>query len=157
MKRKCASGLLLALLMGMLTNAPASDAQSLFEAISSSNRFTILVSAVKESGQVKSLTEAGKNTLFAPTDEAFRKLGDDELKSLIADKQRLRKLVKAHIVTGTNISSEMLSGSGGKDINGFVISAKKDDMRIGSAKIAATDLEYRNGVMHEIDTVLIPK
>jgi uncharacterized surface protein with fasciclin (FAS1) repeats len=128
---------------------------TLFEHIANSATHTILLSAVNETGQVKTLNDKkGTNTLFAPTDEAFKKLGEAELNKLINDKERLKKVVEAHIATGKVLTTKDLKGL--KDVNGFAISTA-DGLRIGGAKVIGPDQECKNGVMHVIDAVLLPK
>jgi uncharacterized surface protein with fasciclin (FAS1) repeats len=136
----------------------AADSNStLFERVAASANHTILLSAITETGQVKALNDKkSSSTLFAPTDDAFKKLGEAELNKLINDKQRLKKVVEAHIVAGKVLTTKELKDQSVKDPNGFAITTA-DGIRIGGAKVIGPDLESKNGVMHVIDAVLLPK
>ncbi len=119
-------------------------------------KFTTLVAAVKEAGLVETLKGAGPFTVFAPTDEAFKKLGDAKLKAVLADKALLKKILLAHVVVGkAAMASDVVKMDGAK-VNGFEIKAKTDGVTLGEAKVLKTDIKCSNGVIHVIDTVLVP-
>src|SRR5438445_729481 len=99
MVRKLLAVCTLAVMVGAV--APAADEEkSVAETVLSLKGHTILASAIRETELAKQLREKGPMTLFAPTDAAFRKLGDDRVRSLVADPKRLKELVLAHVVTG---------------------------------------------------------
>lgn len=154
MKARTIAGAALAALLSLTSTTFGTDPTTLFGNVQASNDHTILLTALKEAGLVNDLSADGANTLFAPTDEAFKKLGEEQIKKLVADKDLLRKLVLAHVVQGTALTSNDLKKR--KELNGFTISAK-DGVKIGNAKIVIADRKCSNGIMHVIDTVLIPK
>jgi uncharacterized surface protein with fasciclin (FAS1) repeats len=154
MKSRLVAGSALSCLLVYATISSASEPKTIYDFIDNSSKFTILRSAIAESRLVAPLnTMEGKNTLFAPTDEAFKKLSPDQLKKLIDDKDLLKKIIQAHMVLDKSLTQKDLKGM--KDLNGFPISTE-DGIKIGNAKMTAFDTVCRNGVIHTIDTVLIP-
>jgi uncharacterized surface protein with fasciclin (FAS1) repeats len=150
------AGLALSCMLSVASSLSAVDPKDIFGNIGLSSNHTILLTAVKESKLEVTLSAKGAYTLFAPSDEAFKKLGDEQLKRLIEDKTLLRKILLAHFVVGKSLSSDDLKGMAGKELNGFTISVN-DGLKIGDAKMKPVDLKCSNGVIHTIDTVLIPK
>jgi uncharacterized surface protein with fasciclin (FAS1) repeats len=144
----------LLLLVLLVTPAPAVDAKPIFETIEASDKFTILQVALKEAGLDGMLNRDGSYTLLAPTDAAFKKLGEEQIKKLVADKDLLKKILMAHIVTEKALTAADMKSL--KDFNGFRISAA-DGLKIGDAQIIGTDTKCKNGNYLTIDTVLIPK
>ena len=158
MNTRLIAGLILLYLLGVVATTFAAEQKTIYENIDASSNHTILLSAVKEARLEITLSVKGTNTLFAPSDEAFKKLSQDQLSKLIEDKDSFRKILLAHFVVGKAISSDELKSMPGKELNGFQISVKDDGTRIGNAKVIAADLKKcSNGIMHTIDTVLIPK
>jgi uncharacterized surface protein with fasciclin (FAS1) repeats len=123
--------------------------------------FSTLVTAVKEAALVETLKGKGPFTVFAPTDEAFKKLGEETIKKALADKELLAKILKAHVVDGKVMAADVMKmdGQDAKTLQGtaFKIKAGKDGVMIGDAKVTKTDIVCTNGVIHVIDTVLMPK
>jgi uncharacterized surface protein with fasciclin (FAS1) repeats len=156
MRSRHLASLALGLILGFASYSPASDQKSIYENIEASSNHTILLSAIAEARQVMILNAKGANTFFAPNDEAFKKLSEVELKKLIENKELLKKIVLAHLVTEKAITSQDLKKMVGKEINGFAIS-DSDGLKIGDAKVKQADLKCSNGIIHVIDTVLIPK
>jgi uncharacterized surface protein with fasciclin (FAS1) repeats len=150
----CFVAVLLVLLF--VTPTPAVDAKSIFENIEASDKFTILQVALKEAGLDGMLNKDGPYTLFAPSDAAFKKLGEEQIKKIVADKDLLKKILMAHIITEKALTAGDVKSLDGKDINGFRISAA-DGLKIGDAKVVGMDAKCKNGNYLTIDTVLIPK
>lgn len=126
-------------------------------AIAAGNKdFSTLVTAVKEAGLVDTLKGEGPFTVFAPTNKAFEKLGDEKLKAVLADKELLKKVLLAHVVVGKAVMAKDAMGLDGKEVNGFTVKAGGDGVMIGDAKVIKTDIKATNGVIHVIDTVLVP-
>jgi uncharacterized surface protein with fasciclin (FAS1) repeats len=144
------------LVLLFVTPAPAVDAKPIFENIEANDKFTILQVALKEAGLDAMLNKDGSYTLFAPSDAAFKKLGEEQIKKLIADKDLLKKILLAHIVTDTAHTAADMKSHDGATINGFRISTA-DGLKIGDAKIVGMDAKCKNGNYLTIDTVLIPK
>ena len=156
MKIRLVAGFALSCLLVFAAHSSASEPKNIYDYIGNSSKFTILRSAITESRLAAPLnTMEGKNTLFAPTDEAFKKLTPDQLKKLIEDKDLLKKIITAHMILDKSVTQKDLKGMGGKPINDFLISTE-DGIKIGDAKITSFDTVCKNGVVHTIDTVLIP-
>jgi uncharacterized surface protein with fasciclin (FAS1) repeats len=106
----------------------------------------------------ETLKSGGPFTLFAPTDEAFAKLPQADLDALLKDKAKLAEVLKFHLVPGTVSSMEVAKLSAAKTLEGeeLAIDATKG-VKVGTATVTKTDITASNGVIHVIDTVLMPK
>ena len=124
--------------------------------VASSKNHTILLTAVKEAGLVETLKGKGPFTVFAPTDDAFKALGEDTIKSVLADKDLLKNILLAHVIVGQEARAADVLKLNGKEVNGFKIDTS-DGVKIGEAKVIKADLLAGNGVVHVIDKVLLPK
>ena len=118
--------------------------------------FKTLVAAVQAAGLVETLSGKGPFTVFAPTDKAFAKIPEETLKAVLADKEKLTKLLMAHVVIGKSVMAADVGKLDGEKVNGFMISTK-NGVRIGTATVTKADIECSNGVIHVIDTVLMPQ
>jgi len=145
---------LVGLIAATATRAADEDA-SVADTLVASKEHTALLTALKEAGLFAALGGKGSVTLFAPTDAAFKKLGDDTLMKMAADKDYLKRLVAGHVVTGKALSAKDLAALDGRELNGFKVSAK-DGLKIGDAKVTKRDVRCGNGVVHVIDAVLVP-
>lgn len=123
-------------------------------------KFKTLVAAAKAAGLVKALSGEGPFTVFAPTDEAFAKLPEGTVESLLKpeNKGKLAAILKYHVVSGRVYSSDALAAGKAKTLQGDAVSitAKGSDARVNDAKLVATDLDASNGVIHIIDSVILP-
>jgi len=155
MKAKLFAAAALALTLGLTARATAADEKTIAEVVAGSKDHTILLTAVKEAGLADTLGGKGPFTVFAPTDAAFKKLGDAKIKEVVADKELLKKILMAHVVSGKAVYAKDVPGLNGKEVNGFKIDTT-DGVKIGEAKVTAADVKASNGVVHVIDTVLIP-
>jgi len=119
--------------------------------------FNTLVTAVKEAGLVETLKGEGPFTVFAPTDEAFAKIPEEELNALLADKEALTRVLTYHVVPGKVMSSEVVTMDSAKTAEGGTIRiASAGGVTINDANVVQTDIETSNGVIHVIDTVIMP-
>ena len=112
--------------------------------------FNTLVKAVQAAGLVDTLKGDGPFTVFAPTDEAFAKLPEGTLESLLADKEKLAAILKYHVVPGKLDASKVTGMSKLATVQG-------SELPVSSIKIADTDIMTSNGIIHVIDEVLIPQ
>ena len=98
-------------------------------------------------------------TVFAPTDEAFAKLPKGTLDALLKDKKKLTAVLTYHVVSGAVKSTDVVKLKTAKTVNGqsVAITAKDGSVSIDKAKVVKADIEASNGVIHVIDTVLLPK
>jgi uncharacterized surface protein with fasciclin (FAS1) repeats len=124
----------------------------------SAGSFSTLVAAIKAAGLVDTLKGEGPFTVFAPTDEAFAKLPKGTLENLLADKKKLASILTYHVVSGQVMASDVGALKTAKTVHGqsLKINTSKGVM-IDNAKVVKTDIATSNGIIHAIDTVLIPK
>ena len=129
---------------------------------SGDSRFKTLVSALKAAGLVDTLKGKGPFTVFAPTDEAFAKLPPNTLNDLLKpeNKETLVKILTYHVAPGKLTSKDVLklNGKDLKMLNGdnAKIEVKNNEVYIDGAKIVITDIIASNGIIHVIDTVMMP-
>ena len=124
-------------------------------------KFTTLVAAVKAAGLVDTLKGAGPFTVFAPTDEAFAKLPAGTLESLLKpeNKAKLQSILTYHVVPGKVMASDVMKLKSAKTVEGqtVAIKAANGGVMINNARVTKADIETDNGVIHVIDTVILPK
>ena len=123
--------------------------------------FTTLVSAIKAADLGEALAGTGPFTVFAPTNEAFAKLPAGTVEDLVlpANKDKLTAILMLHVVSGKHMASEFTDKTadvatlGGEKVT---ITGKDGSVHVGAAKVSSADLGASNGVIHVIDTVLLP-
>jgi uncharacterized surface protein with fasciclin (FAS1) repeats len=122
-------------------------------------QFSKLVTAIKTAGLEDTLRGEGPFTVFAPTDDAFAKLPEGTLGKLLQDKAQLTKILTYHVVPAVISSDKIVSGGSVQTVEGGSITAKVDgkQVMINDANVVKADIFAKNGVIHAIDTVLIPK
>lgn len=132
---------------------------NLLETLAASGRFKTLMRALEDTHLTDLLAEQGPFTLFAPTDEAFAKLPSAELSSLLAAKPRLRSVLSYHIVAGKVRAPRERAPNIATAVDGrkLTMTVSGGYYRVGDAQIVRTNLRASNGVIHAIDTVLIPR
>lgn len=119
--------------------------------------FKTLVTAVKTAGLVETLKSSGPFTVFAPTDEAFAKLPKGTIQSLLANPDRLAAILKYHVVPGRVMAADVVKLSSAKTALGQSLSIRTSSgVMVDNAHVVKTDVEATNGVIHVVDTVLIP-
>lgn len=144
----------LALTAGATFNALAQD---IVQTAVQAGNFKTLVAAVQAAGLVDTLKGPGPFTVFAPTDEAFAKIPKATLDSLLADKAALTKVLTYHVVPGKVMAKDVAAGKV-KTVQGQELSvATSGGVKVDQSKVVATDVIASNGVIHAIDTVLMPK
>lgn len=121
--------------------------------------FNTLVTAVKEAGLVETLKGKGPFTVFAPTDEAFAKIPKDRLAALLKDKEALKKVLLYHVVAGNVMAKDVVKIKSAKTVQGSsaTVTVKGDKVMIDNATVVKTDIACSNGVIHVIDSVIMPK
>lgn len=122
--------------------------------------FNTLVAAVKAAGLVETLQGKGPFTVFAPTDAAFAKLPAGTVESLLANPQKLASILTFHVVPGTVMAADIVKANGAKPttVNGQSLDVVVRDghVLVNGANVVTADVVASNGVIHVIDTVLIP-
>ncbi len=123
--------------------------------------FSTLVTAVKAAGLAETLSSKGPFTVFAPTNAAFAKLPEGTVASLLKpeNKAKLASILKYHVVAGNVMAADVVKLEKAKTVEGseVVIKVTGKTVTINGAKVVKTDIKCKNGVIHVIDTVLIPK
>ncbi len=134
--------------------------KDIVEVASSTQGFETLVAAVKAGGLVETLQGEGPFTVFAPTDEAFEKLAPGTVEMLLKpeNKEKLVEILTYHVIPAKVLAEDVKPGSvatvEGDEIE---IAMNGDTVMVNNAKVTATDVKASNGVIHVIDTVLMPQ
>jgi uncharacterized surface protein with fasciclin (FAS1) repeats len=147
-----------ALLVLCVASAPAAD---IVDTAAGAGSFNTLVTAVKAAGLVEALKAPGPYTVFAPTDDAFKKLPAGVLEKLLANPAKLADVLKYHVVSG-NVGAAQVLTMNGKDVktlegSDIKIRVKGSEVKVDNATVIKTDVGCDNGVIHVIDTVMLPK
>jgi uncharacterized surface protein with fasciclin (FAS1) repeats len=147
-----AAGATLAL---MTSVASAAD---IVETAISAGQFKTLVTALQEADLVDTLKGDGPFTVFAPTDAAFAKLPAGALDALVKDKDKLAAVLTYHVVPGKVMAAQVKPGKV-KTVQGasLNVSSQGGSVMVDDAKVTKTDISASNGVIHVIDTVILPK
>jgi uncharacterized surface protein with fasciclin (FAS1) repeats len=121
--------------------------------------FTTLVKAVQAAGLVETLKGPGPFTVFAPTDEAFAKLPAGTLDALMKDPAKLKAVLTYHVVPGKVMAADVVKIKSAKTVQGSSakVTVMGGNVMIDRAKVIKTDIETDNGVIHVIDSVILPK
>jgi len=121
--------------------------------------FKTLATALQAAGLIDALKGPGPFTVFAPTDEAFAKIPAADLNALLADKEALTKVLTYHVVSGTVLAADVVKLTQATTLEGSTLKIKVNPqgVRVDKANVIRTDVIASNGVIHVIDTVLMPK
>ena len=148
------------LVQAQSTTAPMQVHKTIVDIASETNGFSTLVAAVKAAGLVQTLSSQGPFTVFAPTDAAFAKLPAGTLEMLLKpeNKQKLIDILTYHVVPGNVKAAQVVTLSSAKTVEGDSVKIKVMDGKvyIDNAQVVQTDIMASNGVIHVIDTVLLP-
>jgi uncharacterized surface protein with fasciclin (FAS1) repeats len=119
--------------------------------------FSTLVAAVKAAGLVDTLKGAGPFTVFAPTDEAFAKLPEGTVDALLKDIPQLKKILTYHVVSGKVLAADVVKLKSAKTVEGTEVKIDASNgVKLNDSTVTTADVAADNGVIHIIDTVLIP-
>nr|WP_238363575.1 fasciclin domain-containing protein [Casimicrobium huifangae] len=133
-------------------------AGTIVDVAAGNGNFNTLVAAVKAAGLAETLSGKGPYTVFAPTDAAFAKLPPGTVDALLKDVPKLKSILTYHVVSGQVMAKDVKTGAvptvNGQSIN---ITAGAGGVAVNDAKVTATDVAASNGVIHVVDTVLMPK
>ena len=140
-------------------SALSASAADIVDTAVAAGSFNTLVTAVKAAGLVDTLKSAGPFTVFAPTDEAFAKLPAGTVEALLKDPEKLKKILTYHVVAGKVMASDVVKMKSAKTVEGSSakVMVKGSTVMIDKAKVVKTDIVCDNGVIHVIDTVIMPK
>ena len=135
--------------------APAGD---IVDVAAGAGSFNTLVAAVKAAGLVETLKGEGPFTVFAPTDEAFAKIPKADLDALLADKEKLTAVLTYHVVPGKVVAADVAKLESARTVQGGTVTIDTSDgVKVDNAKVVKTDVMASNGVIHVIDTLIMPK
>lgn len=134
-------------------------AKDIVDTAVAAGKFNTLAKALGVAGLVEILKGKGPFTVFAPDDAAFAKVPADALNALLADKAKLAKVLTYHVVSGEVLAKKVVKMKSAKTLEGSSVAIKEADgkVMVGNATVTATDIKCSNGVIHVIDTVLMPQ
>jgi uncharacterized surface protein with fasciclin (FAS1) repeats len=119
--------------------------------------FNTLVSAIKAAGLVETLKGAGPFTVFAPTDEAFAKLPQGTVEGLLKDLPKLKKILTYHVVAGKVMAADVVKLKSAKTVEGSDVKIDASNgVKVNDSTVTTADVAADNGVIHIVDTVLLP-
>jgi uncharacterized surface protein with fasciclin (FAS1) repeats len=155
------SCLALLITLSFSSNANASSKKDIVDTAVAAGDFKTLAAALQAAGLVDTLKGAGPFTVFAPTDEAFAKLPAGTVEDLLKpeNKQKLVSILTYHVVAGDVMAKDVVKLSEAKTLNGkeLKIMVEGGKVMVDSANVTKTDIQCSNGVIHVIDSVLIPQ
>jgi uncharacterized surface protein with fasciclin (FAS1) repeats len=155
-----AASLMLPAACSSQSNATQPAPKDIVQTAVDAGTFNTLVAAVKAAGLVETLKGKGPFTVFAPTDAAFAKLPAGTVEALLADPQKLASILTFHVVPGKVMAADIVKANGAKPAtaNGqsLDIVVRDGKVLVNGANVVTADVVASNGVIHVIDTVLIP-
>jgi uncharacterized surface protein with fasciclin (FAS1) repeats len=143
--------------LAMAGSVLAVQAKDIVDTAVAAGNFKTLATALQAAGLVDTLKGKGPFTVFAPTDEAFAKVPKDQLDALLKDKAALTKVLTYHVVPGTVMAKDVKAGKVKTVQGGELTVATAGGVMVDGAKVTATDIVADNGVIHVIDSVVIPR
>ena len=147
-----------ALFITAITLAAASvQAKDIVDTAAAAGEFNTLAAALQKAGLVDTLKGKGPYTVFAPTDAAFAKVPKDQLDALLADKDKLTKVLTYHVVPGKVLAKDVKAGQVKTVQGGALTVSTSGGVRVDDANVVKTDIVADNGVIHVIDSVVLPK
>ncbi len=150
--------LIIMLAVGSQTTS-AMGQKNIVETAVEAGSFNTLVTAVKAAGLVDALSGQGPLTVFAPNDDAFATLPEGALEALLQDKEKLTAVLTYHVVSGKYMASDVAGMSTLTTLNGqnLTITVKNGKVMVDGATVIATDIVCSNGVIHVINSPVLPK
>jgi len=138
------------------SNVPSGN--TIASIVANNPNFSTLLSAVQAAGLVETLNGSGPYTVFAPTNAAFAKVPSDQLQALLNDREQLRALLLYHVVPGRVTAAQVKTMSSAATAQGSTINVRtmSGKVMIDDATVTRADLRASNGIIHVIDTVLMP-
>lgn len=120
--------------------------------------FSTLITALEAAGLVETLQGEGPFTVFAPTDEAFAAIPEDQLNALLADREQLTAVLTYHVVSGKVMAADVVELDSATTVQGSDVDITVSDgsVKVDDANVVTTDIEASNGVIHVIDAVILP-
>ena len=135
----------------------AAQAKDIVDTAVGAGNFNTLATALQAAGLVDTLKGPGPFTVFAPTDAAFAKIPKADLDALLKDKAKLTAVLTYHVVPGKVMAADVKPGKVKTVQGGSLTVATAGGVTVDNAKVTATDIVADNGVIHVIDTVVMPR
>jgi uncharacterized surface protein with fasciclin (FAS1) repeats len=147
----------LAIVTATVANVSVAAEKNIVDTAVAAGSFNTLVTAIQKAGLVDTLKGKGPFTVFAPTDAAFAKIPKAQLDALLADKAMLTKVLTYHVVAGKVMAADVKAGSV-KSVEGEMLNITTDNggVQVDKANVVKTDIVASNGVIHVIDSVMMP-
>ena len=160
MMKKVAWGTLAALLISAgMARVAATQSKDIVDTAVAAGSFKTLATALQAAGLVDTLKGAGPFTVFAPTDEAFAKLPAGTLETLLKpeNKAKLQRILTYHVVPGKVMAADVVKIRSAKAVSGDTITiSSSNGVMVDKARVVKTDIGASNGVIHVIDSVILP-
>ena len=145
------------LVAALALSAVTVQAKDIVDTAVAAGDFKTLATALQKAGLVDTLKGKGPFTVFAPTDAAFAKVPKDQLDALLADKEKLTAVLTYHVVPGTVMAKDVKAGAV-KTVQGSSLTVSASGgVKVDNANVVKADIVADNGVIHVIDTVVLPK
>lgn len=148
-------------MVGALAGSAQAQGKDIVDTAVAAGQFKTLAAALQAAGLVETLKGAGPFTVFAPTDEAFAKLPKGTVEDLLKpeNKAKLTAILTYHVVAGKVMAADVVKVKDAKTVQGgsVKVNAMGGKVMIDNANVVKTDIAASNGVIHVIDTVLMPK
>jgi uncharacterized surface protein with fasciclin (FAS1) repeats len=164
LKNTFALGTLVAVVLAVAastTTVVRAETKDVVDTAVAAGSFKTLAKALDAAGLVTTLKGAGPFTVFAPTDEAFAKLPAGTLETLLKpeNKEKLRRILTYHVVSGKVMASDAMKLQSAKAVSGDTITVKAQNgvVHVDDATVTSADVTASNGVIHVIDAVILPK
>jgi uncharacterized surface protein with fasciclin (FAS1) repeats len=141
----------------LAVSAMAVQAKDIVDTAVAAGSFKTLAAALQAAGLVDTLKGKGPFTVFAPTDDAFAKIPKADLDALLKDKAKLTAVLTYHVVPGTVMAKDVKAGKVKTVQGGEITVTTAGGVKVNDANVTKTDIVASNGVIHVIDSVLMPK
>ena len=146
------------LIAAVITSAAlVAQAKDIVDTAVAAGKFKTLAAALKTADLVPTLKGKGPFTVFAPTDDAFAKIPKADLDALLKDKAKLKAVLTYHVVSGKVMAKDLKAGNVTTVQGSAVTISTAGGAMVNNAKVVSADVAADNGVIHAIDTVLMPK
>ena len=141
------------------SDAHAEASKDIVDTAVAAGDFNTLAAALKAAGLVDTLKGPGPFTVFAPTDEAFAKLPPGQLDALLKDKAKLTEILTYHVVAGRVSAKQVAKMKSAKTVEGqsLTVTRAHGAVKVDGARVVKADIAASNGVIHVIDSVVVPK
>ncbi len=149
-----------AVLLASSVSAGGKAHKDIVDTAVSAGSFKTLTAALQAAGLVDALRADGPFTVFAPTDEAFAKLPEGTVETLLKpeNREKLRSILTYHVIKGSVASSQVKGGMKAPSLNGqdLKFTTKRGGVQVNGSNVVKADIECKNGMIHVIDKVIIP-